>query len=137
DRSHRGGDIVLVPSATVPETLIADMQDHDLLAAVREMDCDALADPASELTHHAGLELMESLDAQQRERMRSVLSYEEDQVGALMDFEMVTIREDVNLEVVLRYLRRLKELPGQTDKLFVVDHEGRLTGVLPLKRLLV
>ena len=69
--------------------------------------------------------------------MRSALSYEEDQVGALMDFEMVTIREDVSLEVVLRYLRRLKELPGHTDKLFVVDYEGVLKGVLPVKRLLV
>ncbi|RML88097.1 Magnesium transporter, partial [Pseudomonas syringae pv. maculicola] len=58
-------------------------------------------------------------------------------VGALMDFEMVTIREDVSLEVVLRYLRRLKELPGHTDKLFVVDSEGVLKGVLPIKRLLV
>ncbi|MCB2527215.1 hypothetical protein KQ738_17335, partial [Listeria monocytogenes] len=73
-------------------------------------------------------ELMESLDAQQRERVRSALSYEEDQVGALMDFEMVTIREDVSLEVVLRYLRRLKELPGHTDKLFVVDYDGVLKG---------
>ena len=80
---------------------------------------------------------MESLDAQQRERVRSALSYEEDQVGALMDFEMVTIREDVSLEVVLRYLRRLKELPGHTDKLFVVDYDGVLKGVLPIKRLLV
>ena len=71
---------------------------------------------------------MESLDAQQRERVRSALSYEEDQVGALMDFEMVTIREDVSLEVVLRYLRRLKELPGHTDKLFVVDYDGVLKG---------
>jgi len=65
------------------------------------------------------------------------LSYNEDQVGALMDFEMVTIREDVSLEVVLRYLRRLKELPGHTDKLFVVDYDGALKGVLPIKRLLV
>jgi magnesium transporter len=80
---------------------------------------------------------MESLDAQQRERVRSALSYEEDQVGALMDFEMVTIRDDVALEVVLRYLRRLKELPGHTDKLFVVDYDGILKGVLPIKRLLV
>jgi len=69
--------------------------------------------------------------------VRSALSYEEDQVGALMDFEMVTIREDVSLEVVLRYLRRLKELPGHTDKLFVVDYDGVLKGVLPIKRLLV
>ena len=80
---------------------------------------------------------METLDAQQRERVRSALSYDEEQVGALMDFEMVTIREDVSLEVVLRYLRRLKELPNHTDKLFVVDYEGILKGVLPIKRLLV
>jgi magnesium transporter len=101
------------------------------------MDVDELADLAPELPRDVVYELMENLDAQQRERMRSVLSYEEDQVGALMDFEMVTIREDVSLEVVLRYLRRLKELPGHTDKLFVVDQDGVLTGVLPLKRLLV
>ena len=80
---------------------------------------------------------MEALDAQQRERVRSALSYEEDQVGALMDFEMVTIRDDVALEVVLRYLRRLKELPDHTDKLFVVDNDSILKGVLPIKRLLV
>ena len=136
-KAERDGDILLEVSDAVRETLIADMEDHELLAAAREMDVDELADLAPELPRDVVLELMESLDAQQRERMRSVLSYEEDQVGALMDFEMVTIREDVSLEVVLRYLRRLKELPGHTDKLFVVDYDGRLTGVLPLKRLLV
>lgn len=136
-KAERDGDILLEVSDAVRETLIADMEDHELLAAAREMDVDELADLAPELPRDVVLELMESLDAQQRERMRSVLSYEEDRVGALMDFEMVTIREDVSLEVVLRYLRRLKELPGHTDKLFVVDYDGRLTGVLPLKRLLV
>jgi magnesium transporter len=82
-------------------------------------------------------ELMASLDTQQREQVQSALSYEDDQVGALMDFEMVTIREDVSLEVVLRYLRRWDELPAQTDKLFVINHDNLLTGVLPLHWLLV
>jgi magnesium transporter len=136
-KAERDGDILLEVSDAVRETLIADMEDHELLAAAKEMDVDELADLAPELPRDVVYELMENLDAQQRERMRSVLSYEEDQVGALMDFEMVTIREDVSLEVVLRYLRRLKELPGHTDKLFVVDQDGVLTGVLPLKRLLV
>jgi magnesium transporter len=121
----------------VRETLLADMDDHEILAAAKEMDADELADLASELPRDVVHELMETLDAQQRERVRSALSYDEDQVGALMDFEMVTIREDVSLEVVLRYLRRLKELPGHTDKLFVVDYDGILKGVLPIKRLLV
>ena len=136
-KAERDGDILLEVSDAVRETLIADMDDHELLAAAKDMDVDELADLAAELPRDVVNELIESLDAQQRERMRSVLSYEEDQVGALMDFEMVTIREDVSLEVVLRYLRRLKELPGHTDKLFVVDYDGVLKGVLPIKRLLV
>lgn len=136
-KADRDGDILLEVSDSVRETLIADMDDHELLAAAKEMDADELADLAPELPRDVVHELMEALDTQQRERVRSALSYDEDQVGALMDFEMVTIREDVSLEVVLRYLRRLKELPSHTDKLFVVDYEGILKGVLPIKRLLV
>ncbi|MFR0689984.1 magnesium transporter [Enterobacterales bacterium AE_CKDN230030158-1A_HGKHYDSX7] len=136
-KAERDGDILLEVSDSVRETLIADMDDHEILAAARDMDADELADLAPELPRDVVHELMESLDQQQRERVRSALSYEEDQVGALMDFEMVTIRDDVSLEVVLRYLRRLKELPGHTDKLFVVDYDGVLKGVLPIKRLLV
>lgn len=136
-KAERDGDILLEVSDSVRETLIADMDDHEILAAAKDLDADELADLAPELPRDVVHELMETLDAQQRERVRSALSYEEDQVGALMDFEMVTIREDVSLEVVLRYLRRLKELPGHTDKLFVVDYDGQLTGVLPIKRLLV
>ncbi|CAE6932416.1 MULTISPECIES: magnesium transporter [Pseudomonas] len=136
-KAERDGDILLEVSDSVRETLIADMDDHEILAAAKDLDADELADLAAELPRDVVHELMETLDAQQRERVRSALSYEEDQVGALMDFEMVTIREDVTLEVVLRYLRRLKELPGHTDKLFVVDYDGVLKGVLPIKRLLV
>jgi magnesium transporter len=136
-KAERDGDILLEVSDAVRETLIADMEDHELLAAAKDMDADELADLAPELPRDVVHELMESLDAQQRERVRSALSYDEDQVGALMDFEMVTIREDVTLEVVLRYLRRLRELPGHTDKVFVIDQEGVLKGVLPIKRLLV
>ena len=136
-KAERDGDILLEVSDSVRETLIADMDDHEILAAAKDLDADELAYLAAELPRDVVHELMETLDAQQRERVRSALSYEEDQVGALMDFEMVTIREDVTLEVVLRYLRRLKELPGHTDKLFVVDYDGVLKGVLPIKRLLV
>lgn len=135
--AEHDGDILLEVSDAVRETLLADMDGDEILAAAREMDADELAELAAELPHDVVLELMESLDALQRERVRSALSYEEDQVGAIMDFEMVTVREDVALEVVLRYLRRLKELPDQMDKLFVIDHAGFLKGVLPIRRLLV
>ncbi|WP_199099417.1 magnesium transporter [Dyella sp. ASV21] len=136
-KADRDGEILLEVSDAVRESLIADMDQGEILAAVEPLDADELADLVDDLPTAVLPELMASLGAQQRERVQAALSYPQDQVGALMDFEMVTIREDVSLETVLRYLRRFDELPEQTDKLFVVNHENLLTGVLPLHWLLV
>ncbi|WP_426699803.1 magnesium transporter [Rhodanobacter sp. Col0626] len=136
-KADRDGEILLEVSDAVRESLIADMDRHEILAAVEPLDADELADLVDDLPTAMLPELMASLDSQQREQVQSALSYEDDQLGALMDFEMVTIREDVSLEVVLRYLRRWEELPAQTDKLFVINHDNLLTGVLPLHWLLV
>ena len=136
-KAGRDGEILLEVSDAVRDSLIADMDRHEILAAVEPLDADELADLVEDLPSAVLPELMASLDAQQRERVQSALSYADDQLGALMDFEMVTIREDVSLEVVLRYLRRWDELPPQTDKLFVINHDNLLTGVLPLHWLLV
>ena len=134
---ERDGDILLEVSDAVRETLIADMDSDEILAAANTLDADELADLAPDLPRDVVRELMDTLDAQQRERLKSALSYEDDQVGALMDFDMITIRDDVSLEVVSRYLRRFDALPDHTDKLFVVDTDGLLKGVLPIKKLLV
>jgi magnesium transporter len=131
------GDILLEVSDAVRESLIADMDHHEILAAAETLDADELADLVDDLPRAMLPELMAGLDTQQRAQVQSALSYQDDQLGALMDFEMVTIREDVSLEVVLRYLRRFAELPAQTDKLFVVNQDNLLTGVLPLHWLLV
>jgi magnesium transporter len=136
-KAERDGEILLEVSDAVRETLIAHMDSDELLAAAETLDTDEIADLAPDLPRDVIEELMQSLDAQQRARLQSTLSYEEDTVGALMDYDMVTIRDDINLELALRYLRRLGELPDQTDKLFVVDRRGMLKGVLPLKRLLI
>ena len=134
---ERDGDILLEVSDAVRQTLIADMDSQELLAAAEQLDTDELADLAPDLPKDVLQDLMESLDSQHRERLQSTLSYPEDSVGGLMDFDIVTIREDISLEVALRYLRRLGELPDHTDKLFVVDRNDTLQGVLPLKRMVV
>ncbi len=136
-KADRDGEILLEVSDAVRESLLADMDAPEILAAAEQLDADEIADLAEDLPEDVVDQLMQRLDAPEREQLRSAMSYEDDQVGAIMDFEMVTIREDVSLEVVLRYLRRLKELPEQTDKLFVVNKDHVLTGVLPLKWLLV
>ncbi len=136
-KAERDGEILLEVSDAVRQTLIADMDSDELLAAAEQLDTDELADLAPDLPKDVLYDLLDSLDIQNRERLQSALAYPEDAVGALMDFDIVTIREDVTLEVTLRYLRRLGNLPGHTDKLFVVDRHDILRGVLPLKRLVV
>ncbi len=134
--AERGGEILLEVSDAVRESLIASMDNAELLAATETLDTDEIADLAPDLPQDVIQELLITLDAQKRARLRSAMSYPEDTVGALTDFDMVTIRADVTLEVALRYLRRLGDLPNQLDKLFVVDRDEKLIGVLPLKRLL-
>jgi magnesium transporter len=136
-KADRDGEILLEVSDAVRQTLIADMDNTELLAAAEQLDTDELADLAPDLPKDVLQDLMYSLDAQHRERLQSALSYPEETVGALMDFDIVTIREDITLEVALRYLRRLGALPDHTDKLFVVDREDILRGVLPLKGMVV
>ena len=136
-KADRDGEILLEVADSVRQSLIADMDSQELLAAAEQLDADELADLAPDLPKDVLQELLDSLDAHNRERLQSTLSYAEDAVGAHMDFDIVTIREDITLEVALRYLRRLGSLPELTDKLFVVDRNDILQGVLPLKRMVV
>ncbi|GAA5163025.1 magnesium transporter [Viridibacterium curvum] len=131
------GEVLLEVSDAVRESLIEAMAPAELVAAAENLDTDELADLAPDLPKQVMDDIYLGLDTEERERLRAAMSYEEDAVGALMDFEMVSVREDVTLEVVLRYLRLFDELPDHTDQLFVVDREERLLGVLPLQRLLV
>ena len=136
-KSENDGDILVEVSDAVRQTLIADMDKTELLAAAEQLDTDEIADIASDLPNDVLNDLLESLNVQNRERLESALSYPDESVGALMDFDIATIRDDITLEVVLNYLRKIKKLPDHTDKLFVVDRYGSIVGVLPLERILV
>ena len=136
-RSENDGDILIEVSDAVRQTLIADMDSSEILAAAEQLDTDEIADIAPDLPENVFQDLLDSLDAQNRERLESILSYPEDTVGSLMDHEVITVRDDISLEVALRYLRKLGSLPNHTDKLFVVDRSGSLKGILPLKKIVV
>ncbi len=136
-KADRDGEILLEVSDAVRETLIAHMDQKELVAATGQLDADEIADLAPDLPREVIQDVFKSLSVEEREQLRAAMSYPEDSTGALMDFDMVEVREDVALEVVLRYLRRFDEMPDHTDQLFVVDREGMLKGLLPVNRLLV
>ena len=131
------GEVLLEVSDAVRETLIETMNQQEFLAAVDDLDADELAELAADLPHEVVYEALKTRDEEERAQVAAAMSFEDGQVGAIMDFELVSIRADVACEVVLRYLRRFESLPDHTDKIFVVDDNDVLKGVLPVRKLLV
>jgi magnesium transporter len=136
-KAERDGEILLEVSDSVRETLIENMDSHELVAAAEQLDTDEFADLVPDLPQDVVDDVLHSMSVEEREQLRAAMSYPEDSVGALMDFDMVSVRDDVTLEVVLRYLRRMDELPDHTDQVFVVDRSDAIKGVLPINRLIV
>ena len=130
------GDVLIELNEEVRAELIGGMDADELIAATEGMEVDDLADLIDDLPETLNERVLQSMDAQDRERLNAVLAFEEDSAGGLMNLDAVTVRPDVTLEVVLRYLRMRGELPDRTDRLFVVNRHDRYLGGIDITRLL-
>jgi len=131
-----GGDVLVELADEVRDGLIREMQTDEVIAALDGMQLDDLADLVADLPEALTREVLRSMDRQDRERLDAVLSYDEDTAGGLMNVDIITVRPDVSIDVVLRYLRARAEIPDGTDSIFVVDRHGRYLGSVFLSRLL-
>ncbi len=129
------GEVLVHVGDEVRESLLADMDADEIIAAVEDLDIDDLADLVEDLPDTVIEEVLKSMDRENRERLEQVLSYPEDTAGRLMNPDVVTVRADVNVDVVLRYLRLRGELPDHTDHLFVVSRRHQYLGRLSLAAL--
>jgi magnesium transporter len=130
------GEVLLHVGEEVREGLIADMDPDELVAAAETLDIDDLADLVEDLPDTVIDEVLKSMDRENRERLEQVLSYPEDSAGRLLNPDVITVRADVTVDVVLRYLRLRGEMPEHTDHLFVVSRRHQYLGRIPLSALL-
>ncbi len=135
-RTKLEGDVLVHVNDNLRAELIRKMEPHELVAATTGLETDDLADLLPDMPDEVFNKVLRSMDEQNRLRLESALSYPEDSAGGLMNMDTITVRADITVDVVLRYLRRHRELPEQTDTLMVVDREGRFMGVVPLTTLL-
>ena len=131
-----GGDVLVELVDEVRDGLIESMQTDEVVAALDGMEVDDLADVVADLPEALTREVLRSLDQQERERLHAVLSYDEESAGGLMNVDIITVRPDVTLEVVLRYLRARGDIPDGTDSIYVVNRNNEYFGSLFLSRLL-
>jgi len=113
------------------------MDVEEILEFLDSLEIDDVADILQELPHKVTRQVLDSMDEQNRMRLQAVLLYPDDTAGGLMNIDTVTIRPDITLDVVLRYLRRHTEIPDTTDTLLVVNRAGEYKGSLLLTTLLV
>ncbi len=133
---ENGGEILVELADEVRDGLIESMQTDEVVAALDGMELDDLADLVADLPEALTREVLRSLDQQERERLQAVLSYDEESAGGLMNVDIITVRPDVTLEVVLRYLHARGDIPDGTDSIYVVNRNNEYFGSLFLSRLL-
>jgi magnesium transporter len=134
--SDIGGDVLVELAEDVRDGLIEGMATEELVAAADGMQVDDLADLLADLPEAVTREVLQSLDKQDHERLKQVLAYDEESAGGLMNVDIVTVRPDVTLEVVSRYLRAVGQMSDGTDSIFVVSRDNSYIGSLYLSRLL-
>jgi len=129
------GDVVVEVADEVRDGLIEGMEANDLISAIEGMALDDLADLVADLPETLTQEVIRSLDHQDRERLTQVMAFDENSAGGLMNVDIITVRPDVTVEVVLTYLRNQKAIPTGTDSIFVVNRDNVYKGALLLSSL--
>jgi len=132
-KAEDDGEVLLHVGDEVRESLIADMDPDELVAAAQDLDIDDLADLVEDLPDAVIDTLLHSMDRENRERLEQALSYPEDTAGRLMNPDVVTVRAETTVDVVLRYLRLRGTLPEHTDHLYVVNRRHQLIGWIALQ----
>ena len=129
------GDVLAEANDQVRAAILENMQPHEVAAATAGLDSDDAADILQDLPESFADEVLRSMDEQNRARIASILSYPEDTAGGLMNVDVVTVRADVEVDVVLRYLRVQGQIPAKTDSLMIVDRENTYLGMVTLAAL--
>jgi magnesium transporter len=133
----REGDVLTHLQDAVRSEHLEQMHPQEVAAATKDMETDDAADVIQDLPEDVQDTVLLSMDEQNRIRLASVLSYPEDTAGGLMNTDVIPIRADVSLDVVIRYLRRVEDIPERTDNLMVVDRENQYLGTLSVVDILV
>ncbi|MCB1748350.1 MAG: magnesium transporter [Gammaproteobacteria bacterium] len=131
------GDVLSHASTAVRNSLLEDMAPEQVAQATSQLDSDDVADILQDLPEDLADEVLLSMDEQNRQRIAAVLTFPYDTAGGLMNPDAVTVRGDISVEVVLRYLRRMVRMPDNTDQLFVVDRGNVYLGILRLTSLVL
>jgi CBS domain-containing protein/sporulation protein YlmC with PRC-barrel domain len=104
---------------------------------VEEMPPDEAADVLQELPPETSAELLNDMEKEGAEEVRELLAFEENTAGALMTTEYLVVGEAATIEGAIAAVRHFEGAPESVHTVYLVDPTGRLTGAVPLARILL
>ncbi len=131
------GEVIQYLNEDLQSEFLSDLNVEEVAELTEGLETDDLADILQQLPHQVASQVLQAMDEQDRHRVESILSYDEDTAGGLMNTDTITVRRGHTVELVLRYLRRHESLPDMTDSVYVVNRKDELQGILPLRQVLV
>lgn len=129
------GEVLEQLSDDVRIPILSNMSPEKVAEAARSLDDDDFSEVLRSMPDKVYRKVLKSMDKQDQARAHRVMSYEDDTAAALMNTDTVTVRPDVTVEVILRYLRLKESLPEATDYLYVVDKDDKFIGEISLSAL--
>ena len=131
------GEILKELVDDVRQNLIEEMDASELIAVTQDMELDDLADLLIDLPEAITEQIITALDQQDQVRLESVMSYEENTAGGLTDPRIVSVRRGITIEVLIRYLRKLRKLPEDTNYIYIVNKHNEYLGAVKLVDLFI
>ena len=135
--SQNEGEIIAELNDEIQQELISEISPEELVAIIGDLELDEVVDILQVLPEQKTENILSAMSQRDRQRIQEVLEYPEDSAGGLMNTDIISVRPKHNLEVVMRYLRAQRELPKNTDQIFVVSRENKYLGSLPISSLVV
>ena len=130
------GEVLGELDESLREDLLAGMNPEEISAAISDLEVDDLADILQTLPEKITNEVLSLMNSRDRGRVEKILDYPEESAGGLMNTDVITVRAENSIELVMRYLRFLKELPQNTDDIYVVSKKDEYLGILPITKIL-
>ena len=135
--SQNEGEIIAELNDEIQQELISEISPEELVAIIGDLELDEVVDILQVLPEQKTENILSAMSQRDRQRIQEVLEYPEDSAGGLMNTDIISVRPKHNLEVVMRYLRAQRELPKNTDQIFVVSRENKYLGSLPISSIVV
>jgi len=130
------GDALLELPEGMQEDLLANLAPSEIEEVVEHLDSDDAADILQAVDKDVADEVIERLEPEDRREIEPLLAHHEESAGGLMQVELFKVRHDWKISKILEVLRRFGHEIENLNYVYVVDDEDRLTGVIPLHKLL-